>query len=204
VRQWPSSKSDLHFELVIEQCPSFMVVCPSIEEVRNMELGDVLNRQFPASAKARVPFFRIWCLYEIFCAAHVGKPIAMKGGSCRQERVEGKRVMFFQSDRKMLVNISSAIDVSHAEATVASDRAMIFDKILSFDGGVAGFNSRVRGVTVGAEAACEHPALQCAACGDTAAMAAVREQAEEFFPVAAAGGFLAVMEGTDLTSSHRV
>jgi len=62
VRQWPSSKSDLHFELVIEQCPSFMVVCPSIVEVRNMTDADVLSRRFPASAKAGVPFFRIWCL----------------------------------------------------------------------------------------------------------------------------------------------
>jgi len=197
VRQWPSSKSDLHFELVIEQCPSFMVVCPSIEEVRNMILDDASSRRFHASANTRVPFFRIWCLYEIFCAAHFGKPIAMKCGRCRLEGPAGQRVISFESDiaRATLMHMGFAINVYNAEATVASDRAMIFDKILSFEGGVAGFNVRVRGVTVGALAASKHPALQCAACGDAAAMAAVRERAEEFFPLAAAGGFLAVVEG---------
>jgi len=116
--------------------------------------------------------------------------------------------MSFQPDQDMLRNMIYAIDVDHAEATVASDRAMIFDKILSSEGGVAGFNSRVSGIIVGAWRACEHPILLCAACGDAAAMAVVREQAEEYFPVAAAGGFLAVMEGhhrckTEFISYHR-
>ena len=169
-----------------------------------MELGDVLNRQFPASAKARVPFFRIWCLYEIFYATHFGKPIAMKGGSCRLEGPAGQRVMSFESDAVLLGKICCAIDVDHAEATAASDRAMIFDKILSFEGGVAGFNGRVRGVISGAMTACEHPALQCAACGDADAMAVVRARPEEFFAKAAAGGFLTVMKGQAHSPFDRV
>jgi len=39
------------------------------------------------------------------------------------------RVMSFQSDLEMLNKLIEAIDVYHAEATVASDRSMIFDKI---------------------------------------------------------------------------
>jgi hypothetical protein len=119
----------------------------------------------------------------------------MKGGSCRLDGLAGQRVINFHSDVDMLENMKFAIDVENAEATIPSDRTMIFDKILDFEGGVAGFNSRVSGVIVGALAACEHPALQCAACGDAAAMAVVRARPEEFFHVAAAGGFLAVMEG---------
>ena len=164
---------------------------------------DMSSRRFPASVKARVPFFRIWCLYEIFYAAHFGKPIAMKGGSCRLHGLAGQRVMIFQSDAVMLTEMSDLIDVELAEATVPSDRTMIFDKILSFEGGVAGFNSRVRKVTSGAWSACRYPALQCAACGDAAAMAVVRERPEEFFRLAAAAGFLAVMEGKAHKLSHR-
>jgi len=188
VRQWPSSKSDLHFEVVIEQCPSFMVICPFLEEVRKMNWEDVISRRFPAAAKAQVAYFRIWCLYEIFYAAKFNKPIGMKCGG-RQ-----KSILSFESDDIMLGKMYFAIDVVQAEATVPSDRNMIFDKILSYEEGIAGFNGRVRGVIIGARMACHHPVLVCASCGDAAAMAVVREQSEEYFAVAAAGGFLAVLK----------
>ena len=205
VRQWPSSKSDFHFEVVIRLCCSLMVVCPSIEEVKRMSEAEAMSRQFPATAKARVPFFRVWCLFEIFYAAIEGKPIVMKGGSCRLvENPEGpgnqQTIIRFDSDQDMLEKMFFAIDVEHADATVASDKAMIFDKIHSYEEGVAGFNSRVRGVLTVAVVACSHPDLQCAVCGDAAAMAVLRERAEEFFPIAAAGGFLTVLEGQASTS----
>jgi hypothetical protein len=195
VRQWPSSKHDLHFEKVIALCPSFMVVCPSLEEVREMTYEDMMSRRFPAAAKAKVPFFRIWCLYELFYAALEGKPIVMKGGCCRLEGPEGQQIMRFVSDEDMLNKMYYAIDVNDAEATVASDKAMIFDKIHSYEEGVAGFNSRVRGVLAGALTACAYPDLLCAVCGDAAAMAVVREQPKKYFTIAAAGGFRAVLEG---------
>ena len=160
---------------------------------------DMCSRRFPASAKARVPFFRIWCLYEIFYAAIEGKPIVMKGGSCRLEGPDGHQAIRFESDQEMLQRMYYAIDVEQADATVASDKAMIFDKIHSYEEGVAGFNSRVRGVLAGAMLACEFPELQCAVCGDAPAMAVVRERAEEFFPLAAAGGFRVVLEGCAAT-----
>jgi len=206
VRQWPSSKNDLHFEVVIEQCPSFMVISPSLEEVRNMNESDMLSRRFPAAAKAQVPFFRIWCLYEIYYAAKFDKPIGMKGGSCQlEEGCEGQQpIMSFESDEDMLYNMSFAIDVDQAEATVASDKDMIFEKINSFEEGMAGFNGRVRGVIAGAKTACSHPELVCASCGDAAAKAVIREQAEEYFAVAAAGGFLTVLEDLLLGDSNLI
>ena len=195
VRQWPSSKSDLHFERVIAQCPSFMMVCPSSPEVTQMSEVDIRNRRFPAAVKKRVPFFRIWCLFELHYAAIMGKPIVIKGGSFRLEEAEGRQVLRFEADWRMLTSMYYAIEVNEAEATVAADKAMIFKKILSYDKGFDGFNSRVRGVIVGAREACAHPDLLCAACGDAAAMTVVREQAENFFTIAAAGGFECVVEG---------
>jgi len=186
VRQWPSSKSDLHFEKVIEQCTSFMVICPSVKEVRKMKYSNVFSRQFPVEAKVQVPFFRIWCLYEIFYAAIYNKPIVMKCGSFLH--------ISFESDVGMLYNLSHTIDVDQAEATVPSDRDMIFDKILSFEGGMAGLNGKVKGVIWGAWTTCRHPELICASCGDAAAMNFVRERAKEYFAIAAAGGFVAVLE----------
>jgi len=186
VRQWPSSKSDLHFEKVIEQCTSFMVICPSVKEVRKMKYSNVFSRQFPVEAKVQVPFFRIWCLYEIFYAAIYNKPIVMKCGSFLH--------ISFESDVGMLYNLSHTIDVDQAEATVPSDRDMIFDKILSFEGGMAGLNGKVKGVIWGAWTTCRHPELICASCGDAAAMDFVRERAKEYFAIAAAGGFVAVLE----------
>ena len=167
-----------------------------------MSNADMLSRRFEFSeeVKARVPFFRVWCLYEIFYAAHFGKPIAMKGGRYKLKDCAG---MSFESDAEMLKKMYYAIDVEQAKATVLSDRTMIFGKIHSFEGGVVGFNSRVRGVISGARAACKYPALQCAACGDTTAIAEVRMRPEKYFPFAAAAGFLAVMEGQAHKLSHR-
>ena len=202
VRQWPSSKHDLHFEMVIRQCSSFMVVCPSLTEVIAMGYEDMMSRQFSAAAKAKVPFFRIWCLYELYYAAMECKPIIMKGGSYRLEGPEGQRVMRFEADQDMLKKMYYAIDVNDAEATVPSDKAMIFSKIHSYEEEVAGFNRRVRGVLAGAEEACKYPDLLCAVCGDAAAMAVVRGQPEKFFISAAAGGYLAVLEGQFTTMTY--
>eukprot|EP00597_Dinobryon_sp_UTEXLB2267_P000300 CAMPEP_0170072478 /NCGR_PEP_ID=MMETSP0019_2-20121128/10112_1 /TAXON_ID=98059 /ORGANISM="Dinobryon sp., Strain UTEXLB2267" /LENGTH=467 /DNA_ID=CAMNT_0010281481 /DNA_START=31 /DNA_END=1434 /DNA_ORIENTATION=- len=205
VRQWPSSKNDLHFEVVIEQCPSFMVISPSPWEVRNMEFNDVQNRRFPTAAKAQMPFFRIWCLYEIYYAAKFDKPVAMICGSCELWRESGQQQnISFKSEEGLLIKMLDAIDVEQAEATVASDKDMLFNKILSYEGGMAGLNRKVRGVIEGAWRACSHPELVCASCGDAAAMAVVRERAEEYFSLAAEGGFPAVLQDLLLRDSNLI
>ena len=102
VRQWPSSKSDLHFERVFAQCPSFMMVCPSLPEVTQMSEVDIRNRRFSAEVKMRVPFFRIWCLFELHYAAIISKPIVIKGGSCRLEESDGQQIVRFEADEKIL------------------------------------------------------------------------------------------------------
>jgi len=150
VRQWPSSKHDLNFEKVIKQCPSFMLVYSPLEK-SDMSYEDIRNRRIPAAAMDQLPFFRIWCLYELNYAAIEGKSIAIKGGSCElEEGPEGKLVIYFKADDgTMLGNVYLAIDVSDAKATLASDKAMIVERILSYEEGVSGFNNRVREFSLG-------------------------------------------------------
>eukprot|EP01035_Chromulina_nebulosa_P029983 gene29983-biopygen19175 len=95
-----------------------MVVCSSLEEVTHMSAADSLGHRFPAAAKARVPFFRVWCLFEIFYAAIEGKPIVMKGGSFRLEEGSegGLPAIPFISDPDMLMSMYFAIDVEQADA----------------------------------------------------------------------------------------
>ena len=71
--QWPSAKSDLHyFDKVIRQCPTFLSVCPSVGAVgsqRKLSGVDELSKK----DKKMIPYFRVWCLFEIFHAATLKK-----------------------------------------------------------------------------------------------------------------------------------
>jgi hypothetical protein len=152
--------------------------------------------------RAKIAFLRIWCLYELVYASIFGKVIIMKGGRYVLSGSEGNRTIRFESKPDMLNQMSHAIDVEKAEATVAADRKMIFDKIYAFqDGGIGGltglaaFNNKVSGIVVGAVAACENPELQCALCGDQSAIAVVRERAADFIIAIAAGGYLDLLRG---------
>ena len=70
VRQWPTTKNDLNFEVVIAACPLFVAVCPSLPEVVHSDTAIIA---LPANVMAKIPFFRVWCLYETFYAAHFNK-----------------------------------------------------------------------------------------------------------------------------------
>ena len=82
-----------------------------------------------------------------YYAAMESKTVVMKGGRCRLERPSwwspiGQKVMRFEADEKFWITFLM-VNVNRAEASVASDRSMIFDKILSYEGGVAGFNTEI-------------------------------------------------------------
>ena len=70
VRQWPTTKNDLNFEVVIAACPLCVAVCPSLPEVVHSDTAIIA---LPANVMAKIPFFRVWCLYETFYAAHFNK-----------------------------------------------------------------------------------------------------------------------------------
>eukprot|EP01036_Dinobryon_divergens_P032438 gene32438-42026_t len=72
VMQWPSAKSDLHFDKVIRRCPKFLSICPSVEAVgKQINISGV--SELSKEDKKMIPYFRVWCLYEIFHAAILKK-----------------------------------------------------------------------------------------------------------------------------------
>ena len=77
-----------------------------------MSEEDIRNRRFSAEVKTRVPFFRIWCLFELHYAAIIGKPNVIKGGSFRLEESEGQQVLRFEADWRMLTSMYYAIEVN--------------------------------------------------------------------------------------------
>ena len=68
VMQWPSVKSDLNFDKVIQRCPTFLSVCSSVDAVgrhKNISGFNELSKE----DKKMIPYCRVWCLFEIFHAA---------------------------------------------------------------------------------------------------------------------------------------
>ena len=141
VRQWPTTKNDLNFEVVIAACPLFVAVCPSLPEVVH---SDTAITALPATVMAKIPFFRVWCLYETFYAAHFNKQIVVRGGCHQVDPATGKHR--FVANTLMLEKMAATIDIAAAAATNPADRDMIFRKIEGFPGGLQGMNHKVRSV----------------------------------------------------------
>ena len=141
VRQWPSAKNDLNFEIVIVQCPSLLIVCPSLPEVKQLVVD---TSQLSIHLKAQIPFLRVWCLYEIFYAAKNNKVIDVKGGFYSFRDSAKRQGHFFTPDISILKTMASVVDIEAASATNEADRTMIFELIKSFDGGVSGMNDKVQ------------------------------------------------------------
>ena len=197
VRQWPTSKPDHDFEAVIRQCSSFLVLCPSLSEVEKATKRQLLSHQIPSEMQSQIPFFRLWCLWEIFSAAKSeGVNIVMKGGSCEAVNSPDSLTTTyrFQSNERMLRNILATVDANDATATNPFDRLRMLSQIDSLEGGLIGFNAVIRGAMTGAEATCSSPVLQCAACGDAAAVETVLRAPERFVHSVASGGFSALLE----------
>ena len=202
VRQWPTTKPDLNFEEVIKRVRALLIVCPYLKEVEDVwGFGNDLS-DLPVLVRAKIPFLRLWCLYELVYASLFGIVIVMKGGSFVRSRSKGDRTIRWEPKQGMLIKLSEIVDVEKADATVAADRKMIFDKIHAFQDagvegltGVAAFNSKAKGIILGSAASCDHPELQCALCGDPSAIASVRERAADFINPVAAGGYLNLLSG---------
>lgn len=134
VRQWPCSKSDLDFETVIRQCNSLLVVIPFCRELLRLEC-----HQLTQMTRQQIPFFRIWCLYELYFAAIThGVAIVIKLGPPPAS-------FNLQNNpfEKILTRLSRSIDIHSASATNPSDKADLFRRVNSnFDNGTRGLNRR--------------------------------------------------------------
>jgi hypothetical protein len=208
VRQWPSTKPDLSFEVVIPQCTALLLYCPCIERVDSNQSPD---------AKSLIPFFRAWCLFELFHAATAaGVAIVMKGGRRSITGDNNLNNYEFLSDWETLWRLSQSIDINNASATKPSDRDNIFAQIsrYNFNGnadeggggasGVSAFNYRIRGVLLGTCHVQNHPTVQSAACGDETAKAAIIANPETYFFLAAAGGYETLVRALLSTNENLV
>ena len=124
VLQWPSTKNEYEFELVIRKCPSFLIVCPKLSE---LELGrmNVSNLKSPdaIAIRAKIPFFRGWCIYELYYAFDtVQVTVVVKCGSHIPEKESPKTAKKFKNDDWAIFSIVPLIDIHKADFTVPSDR----------------------------------------------------------------------------------
>ena len=221
-RQWPCGPSNelSIMEKVIERCPSFLVACPSLPEMRD----GIDPARLSAEVKAKLPFFQAGCLLEIYHAARLDKAIVMKCGRHRliPKKGEGKSsnsqlVYTFVVDSPVLTY--NFVDIRAAVVTSRHDEQLISQKIAEaidtaalkeaseeirapFKGGGSSSNKKagagavnrlLRVAITAAYATSEHSLLQSAACGDQSAIQAVRSQAEQFLPLTAEGGYLTLL-----------
>eukprot|EP01036_Dinobryon_divergens_P030276 gene30276-39496_t len=199
VRQWPSTKHDLHFETVIGKCKSCVVICPSLPLV-HCGVRDLSNLH--EDIKKQIPFFRAWCIYEVFYAAHYEKVLVVKGGSHHQ--IRDNREFVFIPNPGMLTKMSQAMHIDTAETSNPSDSKMIFQKIEGYrryGGGVDGLNKKVKDVILSAYDTVRYPVLHSAACGDTASMAVLRESPEMYLENVIRGGYISLLK--DIIANNR-
>eukprot|EP01036_Dinobryon_divergens_P034675 gene34675-44840_t len=222
-RQWPCDpNSELSImEKVIERCPSLLVVCPSVPEMRD----GMDPARLSAEVKAKLPFFQAGCLLEIYHAARLDKAIVMK---CGRHRLLPKRRAgtSFDSPNSHTFEINSPVltynfvDIRAAVVTSRHDEQLISRKItkaidiaalegasdnrdaeegssssssISHKRGADAVNRLLRVAIAAAYATSEHPLLQSAACGDQSSIQTVRSQAEQFLPLTAEGGYLTLL-----------
>lgn len=118
----------------------------------------------PNERKA-VPFLRVWCLAEIAAAFESDTPLVFACGkhALRHGGSDGIQ-RYFEVNSALLYNMQFLVSVEHSEATVASDKDMILDRVRA-SVGIDVVNRRVRGAIVGAMAASRAPAVSFAVVG---------------------------------------
>ena len=181
-RQWPSSRADSsHVEAVIKQCASFLAICSTgsnqREVFKNIKAIDKVSRRMeaiPREIQLKISFFRVWCLYEIFVAITAEVPMILKGGYheiiSRRGHNRGVRMDRFLPDKGMLQALFWYVDVQLAEISSPADHSRIFRKIAE-GGGEESVNRAVGGFILSHSNGCDNPVVQAAACSDELAIA---------------------------------
>ena len=200
VRQWPSDSPDLNFASTIRHCDSFLCVCSYVKSVESIDVGDLFQRKvelISESERKKIAFLRVWCLVEIAAAAlKAGMTLVMKCGNHVIDSSDGS--VRFESKADVLYKLSMLVDISKAEATVASDKARILQDIeQQQSGGIEHLNQVIRGVLTGAFFLARYgdkgSTVQCAACGDADAISIVLSDPTSYTPIVAVGGYLALL-----------
>ena len=189
VRQFPSRCPDLDFASTIAHCKSFMVVCSALKELEEIDTFDMFSGNIyalPEDIRRKICFMRVWCLVEAQQACKMGIPFIMKCGSYTLDD-EGEVV--FKGNSKALHKMSYLVDVSKAEASVASDRERIL-KSIEAGVGAEKLNSTIRGSVISSYALCDKSSssiASCAACGDQDALQMVLQHEGNIVDVSGLG-----------------
>eukprot|EP01035_Chromulina_nebulosa_P030259 gene30259-40215_t len=109
-------------DYVIPRCPSFLVFCPDPAELSSPTI--------PAAVKAQVPFFRLWCLHQIYLALiSNGVNIVVKCGHHKiRGATRGSSSAYFIPNRAFLEAVLNTVDI-FSEGAVAfnSDKKVLMD-----------------------------------------------------------------------------
>ena len=200
-RQWPCSKTDFFIEYAIQRCPSFLVFCPDPPELLDSSSSsDDTTSVLPAAVKVQVPFFRLWCLYQIYFAAMSnGVSIVLKCGHHQMPRAKRKpSVATFIPNKAVLEALVDKIDTLMGSVTIKTDKKLLMDKLRALPAGCADIdkmNAKLRGVVRAGVALSGDTRLHNAACGDQTSKKYILEAPEDYIhKVAIAGYFNLLVE----------
>jgi hypothetical protein len=137
VRQWPGNGHDLDFRGIIEKCNSLILVTSPIKDNR-LSIETFSHEQLKREAymqtgeydiaRQLLPFFRLWCIVELFAAISFSKPIVLKCSNTQMvadPNMPSSSFMLVSGGneaRNSMNNISFMIDVSTAQCAVQEDK----------------------------------------------------------------------------------
>eukprot|EP00873_Tetraselmis_striata_P043545 jgi/Tetstr1/463809/TSEL_008624.t1 len=200
ILQWPSSEqgTDLgQLGDVIRHANGVVLVVHTPEELMSVDHKALIQARsgmegLSDDTRRRIPFDRIWCLFEIMTASLAGTPLVMKVGTT--EDVGDGRLYFRPAgsskegaDRDTLFSLVMMVDVAGARAAVESDRVRILEEVKNNLKGFEGANSIIRGAVVGARYASAVPQVQAAACGKLQALSEFESDLQARFGADAVG-----------------
>lgn len=209
VRQWPGNTADLAFAGVIARCSSFVIACER-SETQEKDLqgrtfaGMTIEQTFakrvdllPKEVRAKIAFFRSWCLLEIQTAvAAPNCAVVLRIGEQCDKVISADGCPRFKPDNGMPKALTNLVDIAQAEAQEEEDRIRILSGVQAMPGGVDELNDVVRGVIITSMACGDAPEVLAAAMGDEDVLnieAGTPAQLQTWASAAAAGGYMQLL-----------
>jgi len=101
-----------------------------VGELSYKQICDAGMASLEPSERKAVPFLRVWCLAEIAAAFEGDTPLVLACGKHAVKRLgSSESQVYFETNTALLYNMQFLVSVEHAEATVASDKDMILDRV---------------------------------------------------------------------------
>ena len=160
--QWPTTKvvEELKFEVAVQRSASFVIVCPTLRYTEWCRGTEEMK-----SIRLTLPFFRGWCIYEIFFAMITpGVTVIVKfGGHIVSEKSSlssKKAPHIFEDDPEGIFRIAAFIDIERADFSQPTDRPYILGIASGYPGGLAGLNMTVKNKLGGAYFSSPYPLVR--------------------------------------------